>query len=192
LRFREAVAAGAVPFSVQGPENAYCLDGGRTLGWELADQARAAGIDLGAVYVQVGGGALAACTGQALGPSVALRVVQAEGAAPFDAALRRAAEFDHPEQHWAEVMQAWPDPHSRADGILDDETYDWIAVREAVLVSGGRSVVAPESAIVGAHSLATQAGFAVSATGAAGLAGVLADTERGADPIAVIMSGVSR
>ena len=77
-------------------------------------------------------------------------------------------------------------------GILDDETYDWIAVREAVLVSGGRSVVAPESAIVGAHSLATQAGFTVSATGAAGLAGVLADTERGADPIAVIMSGVSR
>ena len=37
LRFREAVAAGALPFTVQGPENALCLDGGRTLGWELAD-----------------------------------------------------------------------------------------------------------------------------------------------------------
>ena len=192
LRFREAVAAGAVPFSVQGPENAYCLDGGRTLGWELADQARAAGVGLRAVYVQVGGGALAACTSQALGRSVALRVVQAEGAAPFDAALRRAAGFVQPERHWAEVMRAWPDPHSCADGILDDETYDWVAVREAVLASGGRSIIAPESAIHEAHSLATEAGFTVSATGAAGLAGVLADAERGADPIAVIMSGVSR
>ena len=37
LRFREAVAAGAMPFSVQGPENALCLDGGRTIGWEMAD-----------------------------------------------------------------------------------------------------------------------------------------------------------
>ena len=59
LRFREAVAAGAVPFSVQGPENALCLDGGRTIGWELAD----AGVDLDRVVVQVGGGAFAACVG---------------------------------------------------------------------------------------------------------------------------------
>ena len=28
--------AGAIPFSVQGPENAWCLDGGRTIGWEMA------------------------------------------------------------------------------------------------------------------------------------------------------------
>ena len=35
-RFREAVAGGAVPFSVQGTENAWCLDGGRTIGWEMA------------------------------------------------------------------------------------------------------------------------------------------------------------
>ena len=38
LRFREAVAAGAVPFAVQGPENAWCHDGGRTIGWELGTQ----------------------------------------------------------------------------------------------------------------------------------------------------------
>ena len=36
LRFREAVDAGALPFTVQGPENALCLDGGRTIGWEMA------------------------------------------------------------------------------------------------------------------------------------------------------------
>jgi len=192
LRFREAVAAGAVPFSVQGPENAYCLDGGRTLGWELADQAIKADAALRAVYVQVGGGALAACVGQGLGSGIALRVVQAEGAAPVDAALRRAVGVDHPERHWADVMQAWPDPHSVADGILDDETYDWIAVRDAVLASGGGSIVAPEADIVRAHELATTAGFRVSATGSAGLAGVLADDARGDSPVAVVMSGIAR
>ena len=31
-RFREAVSDGAVPLSVQGTENAWCLDGGRTIG----------------------------------------------------------------------------------------------------------------------------------------------------------------
>ena len=37
FRFREAVANGAIPFAVQGTENAYCNDGGRTIGWEIAD-----------------------------------------------------------------------------------------------------------------------------------------------------------
>jgi hypothetical protein len=36
FRFREAIAAGSIPFGVQGPENAWCLDGGRTIGWEMA------------------------------------------------------------------------------------------------------------------------------------------------------------
>ena len=69
LRFREAVEAGAVPFSVQGPENALCLDGGRTIGWELAD----AGVALDRVVVQVGGGAFATCTGWGLGSGRAPR-----------------------------------------------------------------------------------------------------------------------
>ena len=33
-RFREVVSSGAIPFGVQGTENAWCLDGGRTIGWE--------------------------------------------------------------------------------------------------------------------------------------------------------------
>ncbi len=41
FRFRDAVAAGAIPFTVQGPENALALDGGRTIGWEIAEQATA-------------------------------------------------------------------------------------------------------------------------------------------------------
>ena len=36
-RFQEAVAAGALAFSVQGTENIMALDGGRCLGWELAE-----------------------------------------------------------------------------------------------------------------------------------------------------------
>ena len=38
LRFRERVAMGAIPFGVQGPENAWCLDGGRVIGWEMLHQ----------------------------------------------------------------------------------------------------------------------------------------------------------
>ena len=73
-RFRDAVAAGAVPFSVQGTENAWCLDGGRTIGWEVLYQAESeaagewgesatgrSGHPLDRVIVQVGGGAFAAC-----------------------------------------------------------------------------------------------------------------------------------
>ncbi len=46
FRFREAVESGAVPFTVQGPENALCLDGGRTIGWEIAQQAASTGTRL--------------------------------------------------------------------------------------------------------------------------------------------------
>mgnify|MGYP003137403060 CR=1 FL=1 len=193
-RFREAVADGAVPFSVQGPENAFCLDGGRTMGWEMADQADAAGIALDRVIVQVGGGAFAASVGAGLGPDVRLDTVQAAGCAPLAAAVRRATTVADPEQHWSEIMQPWPDPHSAADGILDDETYDWLADLDAMRRSGGEAIVATESEIVRAHELATAAGFAVSVTGAAGLAGLLhvRDGLTPADRVAVVMSGAAR
>ncbi len=42
FRFREAVDAGAIPFTVQGPENALCLDGGRTIAWEMRRPVRRA------------------------------------------------------------------------------------------------------------------------------------------------------
>lgn len=194
LRFREAVAAGAVPFSVQGPENAFCLDGGRTMGWELLDQAAEAGVLLDRVLVQVGGGAFAASVGAGLGPDVRLDTVQADGCAPLAAAMRRAAVLGDPAKHWSEVMQPWPDPRSAADGILDDETYDWLADLEIMRRSGGAAIVATEAEIVRAHELATASGFDVSATGTAGLAGLLhIRDELGADEhVAVIMSGAAR
>jgi len=194
LRFREAVDAGAIPFSVQGPENGYCLDGGRTIGWELAEQLHRVDVAPAAVYAQVGGGAFAACLSQGLDHRVPLVAVQAEGAAPLHAALQRANAADHPERKWADIMRPWPNPHSLADGILDDETYDWIAVRNAIDESGGRSLVVPESAIEQAHAAASAAGFDVSHTGSAGLAGALAEAAQGvrASPSLVVMSGVAR
>jgi len=194
LRFREAVAAGAVPFTVQGPENAFCLDGGRTIGWEIAAQAAAAGIELERIVVQVGGGAFAACVGAGLGRRVRLDTVQAEGCAPLADAWPRIAAVDHPERYWSNIMRPWPDPHSAADGILDDETYDWIADVEAMVESGGAPVVAAESDVLLANELARSAGFHVSHTGSAGLAGVLAEraTIGNGERVAVVMSGVAR
>lgn len=194
MRFREAVAEGAVPFSVQGPENAFCLDGGRTMGWELLDQAAAADVTLDRVFVQVGGGAFAASVGAGLGPDVRLDTVQAAGCAPLAAAVGRARTIDDPAQHWTDVMQPWPEPHSAADGILDDETYDWLADLDVMRRSGGAAIVASEAEILHAHDLATAAGFRVSVTGSAGLAGLLhVRDELGAgERVAVIMSGAAR
>ncbi len=187
-RFRDAVAAGAIPFSVQGPENALCLDGGRTLGWEMVDDRPAR------IFVQVGGGAFASCVGAGLGPSTALHAVQMEGCAPLVRAWDLAAGIADPEHHWAELMTPWADPHSIADGILDDETYDWLGVIAAMRASGGAPVVAREHDVHEAHALAHRAGFPASHTGVAGLAGLLATRglwEPG-ERVAVITSGVQR
>ena len=192
LRCREAVAAGALPFSVQGPENALCLDGGRTIGWELVDS----GVALDRVLVQVGGGAFAACTGWGLGPGVRLDAVQSAGCAPFVRAFAQASGFEPAvvRERWSTLMTPWADPQSAADGILDDETYDWLGVWDVVRRSRGRAIAAPEPAILAAHALGVAAGFAVSPTGTAGLAGLLTPdgaATKGAN-VAVVFSGVHR
>ena len=200
LRFRDAVDAGALPFSVQGPENGMCLDGGRTLGWELADAVGTAGgpARLDRMVVQVGGGALATCVGWAVGPSVRLDTVQADGCAPLARAWWRAkdagmaaAEIPH---RWSHLMTAWERPESLADGILDDETYDWLGAFEVMTASGGQPLVAPEEAIVRAAEVGASSGIPVSATGAAALAGLLVREGKPAagEQVAVVFSGVTR
>jgi threonine synthase len=197
-RFRQAVDAGAVPFGVQGPENALCLDGGRTIGWEMAD---AFGPHLDRVFVQVGGGALAACVGRAFadtGSRARLHAVQTEGCAPLARAWDRAKAIGTTAapSHWNECMWPWEEePHSAADGILDDETYDWIGVIQAMAASGGGTVVVPERTVLEAHEVGVSAtGVPASATATAGLAGLMAirrqigDDER----VAVIFSGIER
>ena len=199
FRFRDAVAAGSIPFTVQGPENALALDGGRTLGWEIDDQSAAQGVTLDRVFVQVGGGAFAACLGAAL-PGPRLLAVQAEGCAPLRRAWDRAGAAlvsgsrDVAAQ-WGELMTPWADPHSLADGILDDETYDWLGVVDAIGSTwGDPPIVASEPDIIAAHQLARVSGFDVSPTGSAGLAGLLAtiDAVRPTEHVAVVMSGVAR
>jgi threonine synthase len=194
LRFREARAAGSIPFTVQGPENASCLDGGRTIGWEIADQAATAGVDLTRAFVQVGGGALAACLGAGLGPTVRLDTVQAQGCAPLADAWERSTEVDRPERYWSHVMRTWPEPRSVADGILDDETYDWLADFRVMADSGGSPMVASEAQLVRAHELASSAGYRASPTGTAGLAGAMsvAGELEPDDHVVVVMSGVAR
>jgi threonine synthase len=95
---------------------------------------------------------------------------------------------------WAALMTAWDRPHSVADGILDDETYDWLSVFDEMHASGGSPVVAPESLVSEAHEMAVGAGFDVSATGSAGLAGVLA-ARSGIGPderVIVVFTGTAR
>jgi threonine synthase len=197
-RFREAVANGAIPFGVQGTENAWCLDGGRTIGWEMTECVS----NFDRVFVQVGGGAFASCVGSAFAktsPHTKLHAVQAEGCAPLARAWQRALKSGGTRDagaRWSECMWPWEsEPRSLADGILDDETYDWISVMNAMTDSGGSPVVASEEHVVQALALAHRAtAVDVSPTGTAGLAGVLAMRHEIADNerIAVVFSGVLR
>lgn len=99
-RFREMRKRGVLPFCCQGPENGLTLDGGCTLGYELATQLSLVGEWPARLFVPVGGGALAASVAQALdvttrlgvGSSAALHCVQTEGCAPLHRAWRRVAD----------------------------------------------------------------------------------------------------
>ncbi|MGB1277381.1 MAG: pyridoxal-phosphate dependent enzyme, partial [Nannocystaceae bacterium] len=78
-------------------------------------------------------------------------------------------------------MQPWPEPPvSVAHGILDDETYDWFALVRAMQETGGFPLVAEEAQLVHAQQAACDfTGRPITATGAAGLAGVLELQRRG-------------
>jgi threonine synthase len=96
----------------------------------------------------------------------------------------------------------WPwetEPHSLADGILDDETYDWVSICDAMTKTGGFPIVSPEADVVGAHQLAHRiTEVNVSPTGSAGLAGVITGRREHPEVFApesrvlVIFSGVLR
>lgn len=113
--------------------------------------------------------------------------------APVREALRAAAAS--PER----FMWAWDGapPHSQAHGILDDETYDWYFLAQALLRTGGQAVVAPEPLVGKAHELAlAHTSVSVSATGSAGLAGLLALKQAGIVPdsarVGLFFTGLNR
>jgi threonine synthase len=95
-------------------------------------------------------------------------------------------------------MQPWEhEPHSVATGILDDETYDWRAVVEGMLTTGGSPLVVGEDLLVEANRFAvSQTGIRVDPTGSAGLAGLLQLRRSGAigdrERVAVLFTGVQR
>jgi threonine synthase len=199
-RFRAAVAEGAIPFSVQGPENALCLDGGRTIGWEMAAQLLAEGVDhLDAAFVQVGGGAFAASLSRALGEggvTAPLIAVQTEGCAPLYRAFDSSRGENSPAADWARHMWPWEsEPSSLADGILDDETYDWVADVNEMVRTGGRVVIADERTVVEASRVGPETtDIDASPTGTAGLAGLMtaAPTLAADAHVALVFSGVRR
>lgn len=291
LRFREAVAQGALGFCCQGPDNGLTVEGGQTIVWEMLDAP--GGRELDRLFVQVGGGALASACALALLEAgragwlprlPRLHAVQTAGGFPLarawarvalaalqiaasasgsstldrgragsrpappaspvidierartalaayaeargdDESAARALAVDHaalagvaawlarPElaaaagevlgearRHRSRVMWPWErEPHSIARGILDDETYDWAAVVEGLLRTGGWPIVVSEAVLDDANALAARTtGIPVDHTGSAGLAGLLAllgaapGVVRSDERVAVIFSGARR
>jgi len=73
-------------------------------------------------------------------------------------------------------------------------THDWLPLSAATRASGGEPVVASEAAIVAACAAARAAdhvlpGRAPSATGTAGLAGLLAAPPQAGETVAVLFTG---
>lgn len=219
--FRAAVEAGAVPLSCQGTDNGLAIEGGETLGWEIAQQL--AGRPLDRVFVQVGGGALGSAVGRGLQQAVRAGVlakmprvhaVQTRSVAPLARAYERLARrldralfgaagvapegpaFERARadrlagayasdafqallrsavRHRDELMWPWEDVGaSAAHGILDDETYDWLALVRAMFEGGGTPIVVDEAMVERANTIGVEAsGVTADATGTAGLAGLV-------------------
>jgi threonine synthase len=84
-----------------------------------------------------------------------------------------------------------------AHGILDDETYDWLAVVRGTIESGGFPVVVDEERLVEANALGRErTGIDVDPTGSSGLAGLMDLREAGGvgprEAVGVLFTGVRR
>ena len=224
-RLMAAIADGAVPFTVQGNLNGIAIEGGQTLGWELIDELPDDASALDRLVIHVGGGAFASSAAQAFEEARAsgqlarmpiIDTVQTQGGYPLARAHARALEhLDRPAgtavdpaavdgaisqaaHHRSDYMWAWEtEPVSIAHGILDDETYDWLTVVRAMLLTGGRSVVVDEATLEAANKLARpHLGIDADHTGTAGLAGLIQLTRDGVvgpdETVAVIFSGARR
>jgi threonine dehydratase len=107
-------------------------------------------------------------------------------------------ELAEARRHRSAFMWPWEqEPRSLASGILDDETYDWAAVLEGMVRTGGIPLVVDEPTIAEANERARlTTGIAVDHTGSAGLAGLLAMRRSGEaeadERVAVLFTGVRR
>jgi threonine synthase len=214
--FRQALAQGALPFCCQGNENGLTIDGGQTLVLETLGTGAP---PLDHLVVQVGGGALASACVQAyaraqarglVGRAPRVHVVQTQGAAPLARAWKRVlhrmveqaepadAALAYAASHRSQFMWPWEEPpRSVASGILDDETYDWLAVLRGVAATGGSTVVVDEITLERAHRLVRDTtAVQPSHTGSAGLAGLLQLQRQGVVApgarVGVLLTGVQR
>ena len=100
--------------------------------------------------------------------------------------------------HRSQFMWPWEEePKSIATGILDDETYDWLALVEGMLMTGGVPLVVSEDTLTQANQLARQnTEIPADPTGTSGLAGVLELRQQEILPAdetaAVLFTGVER
>ncbi|MFH1263002.1 MAG: pyridoxal-phosphate dependent enzyme [Pseudomonadota bacterium] len=100
LRFKEGIAKGSLPFTVQGNENGLTISGGKTLAYEMVSRWRS-GRPVDRLFVHVGGGALASAIIQGMEDAKAIglidrlpriHTVQTEGAYPLARAYQKVAE----------------------------------------------------------------------------------------------------
>ena len=188
--FLDAIDDGAVPFSCQGSANGLAIEGGATLAWEIVAQDGPDATPIDNIVVQVGGGALGSAV--ALGFHVAFAMgaiskcprlfcVQTAGGHPLVRAWERLGADEvltktgtaRALTHRSRYMTPWETPpHSIASGLLDDETYDWGALVQAMVETGGHPIVVTEEELARARDRARNwTSIQVDATGAAGLAG---------------------
>ena len=214
--FRQALAQGALPFCCQGSQNGLTIDGGQTL---VLETLGVGAPPLEHLVVQVGGGALASACMQAYARALAqgqvhqvprVHVVQSQGAAPLARAWSRLqqrmaeqsetaiAALAYAAGHRSQFMWPWEEPpHSVASGILDDETYDWLAIMRGVAATGGSTVVVDEDTLRQANRLVLETtAVRPSHTGSAGLAGLLQLQRQGVIApgarVGVLLTGVQR
>ncbi len=127
--------------------------------------------------------------------------VQTKSAWPLKRAFDRVVacgDLEYAALHRSEFMWPWEEVRrSIAHGILDDETYDWLAVVEGMLATGGAPVVVDEEQLGLANVLALETTeIDVDPTGTAGLAGLLTLRAAGEigrdDRVAVLFTGIDR
>ena len=179
----EALAAGALPFTCQGNLNGLAVEGGETLalgdrrGGRARRPARRPGRRRRArervrprLREAAALGAIELDAAHRHRPDPRRVAAEARVRPRRGARRRRRRGRATRRTHRSEFMWPWEDePHSVAHGILDDETYDWLAVVEGMLATGGAPVVAGEDDAQPANELARDAtGIDVDPTGSAG------------------------
>ena len=221
LALRTALEEGAIPFTVQGPDNGMAIEGGETIGYEMVSELARTDVGLDRLVVQVGGGALASSCIRAFEDAALLEArvklprihaVQTLGGYPlrraYDRVVARMADPTSPADivegltyaraHRSEFMWPWEEePRSIATGIIDDETYDWAAVVAGMLATDGSPVLVSDETVVEAEAMAhVTSGIPVDPTGAAGMAGLLELVRAGEvgpdERVAVLFTGSKR